>query len=102
MKVARLKPNRTVCLYLTGDKSFPLEKAKISDLFDNLTSGCSSLPQPTAPLPTHINPITEGNSDYSLTSAHKVQRRGLPDAAVGASDNGHLPVKPCLAVTPSA
>ena len=50
----------------------------------------------------HVNPIAKGDGDGLLTSVLKVERRSLPDAAVGASDNGHLPVQPCLAVTPSA
>jgi len=50
----------------------------------------------------HVSPIAKEDADRLLTSAHKVERRGLSDAAVGASDDGHLPVQPCIAVTPSA
>jgi len=60
------------------------------------------VPPPTAPLHPYVSPIEEADGDRLLTSAHKVERRGLPDAAVGASDNDHLSVQPCLAVTPSA
>jgi hypothetical protein len=40
-------------------------------------------------------------NDAFLTSAHKVECRELPDAAVGASDDGHLAVQPRRTLTAS-
>ena len=82
---------------------FLLEKVN-----DHIGSRTPDLPTYSLVLPTNEplriarKPCSKRDADRLLTSVHKVERRGLPDAAVGASDNGHLPVQPCLAGTPSA